>query len=94
MVNKYYWNALNVLSATLLNLICQVNAFVLFDDGSTTSYVTSNLVKKLQLKCLRKQNLKFNVFSKPFAKEIVTDLVSFKMTSLCDSYELNFFANC
>lgn len=67
------------------------SALILFDDGSTTSYISSQLVKALQLPSSGSEILKFNVFNETSPKSIKTDIVNFKIQTLT-GMELNLSA--
>ena len=53
-----------------------VNIRILFDTGSQRSYVTESLVKRLNLKPLRKERLQLNTFGEPGFKGNNCDLVT------------------
>lgn len=56
------------------------SALVLFDDGSTTSYISSSLAKNLHLPRVCSEDLRFNVFNERSYKTIKSDVVSFKIS--------------
>lgn len=56
-----------------------LNALVLLDDGSTTSYINSSFAKRLRLSSLKSEFIKFNIFNETSSRELKTDVVSFEI---------------
>lgn len=54
-------------------------ALILLDDGSTTSYISTSLAKKLKLPSQGTKTLNFNVFNELSSRQVKTDLVYFSL---------------
>ena len=72
---------LQTAKATAVNPIngekCSIR--ILLDNGSQRSYVTEDVVKKLQLKCEKKENLNLNTFGSADYKSRSCKVVSFEI---------------
>lgn len=61
------------------NVSLNSTALIMFDDGSTTSYISSALAKKLHLSAISNDSFKISVFHDSSLKEINSDLVSLNL---------------
>lgn len=74
--------ATKVLSKTKI-----LNAYILFDEGSSRSFITSDLTQKLQLQPIRKEFINLAVFGEAETTSQIYDVVSFELLTKDNSRE-------